>query len=300
MKFESLKDEYSRLWESMVVRSSFKGALEASANKILEGKPRYAQVSELTGVPWFVIGLIHQMEAGCRWGCHLHNGDPLSARTRQVPAKRPAKGSAPFKWEESACDALMMKNMQSIKDWSIERIAYELERYNGWGYRSYHKAVLTPYLWSGTTHYARGKYVADGKWDATAVSGQTGALPLLKTLMALDASITLGAPPVEVKPEPQETVPESFKKASEWQWPAWVTTTLKLSGGAAAGDAATGGNVTQHFLPSIPQPPDVSSVAGWQNAAETVRNFTSSPAMWIAVCGILIAVALPWLKERFS
>lgn len=292
MNFETLKDEYSRLWSGMVVRSSFKGALDVSAKKIIAGKERYQQVSELTGVPWFVIGLIHQMEAGCKWGCHLHNGDPLSARTRNVPAKRPAVGNAPFTWEASACDALMMKNMQSIKDWSIERIAYELERYNGWGYRRYHKSVLSPYLWSGTTHYARGKYVADGKWSSTAVSGQTGALPLLKTLMALDPSIALGQPPEEVKPEPEETAPDSFKKADEKQ----------ISKPAVAAAGCTAGGLAMPFLPSIPAPPveTVSSVAGWQNAAETLKGFTASPAMWIAVCGILIAVVLPWLKARFA
>jgi lysozyme len=69
----------------------------------------------------------------------------------------------------------------------------------------------------------------------------------------------------------------------------------------AVGTCAAGG-LALPFIPSIPAPPldAVSSVAGWQNAAETVRNFTSSPAMWIAICGILIAVALPWMKERFS
>ena len=129
---------------------------------------------------------------------------------------------------------------------------------------------------------------------------QTGALPLLKTLMVLDPTIALGEPPKEVKPEPQETVPESFKKASEWQCPAWITTTLKLGGGAAAGDVATGANVAQHFIPTLPSPPDVSAATQWQNAAETLNNLAHSPAVWIAVCGILIAVFAPWLQRRFA
>lgn len=295
MKYEALKDEYTRLWESMVVRSSFKGALEASAKKVIDGKDRYCAVSELTGVPWFVVGLIHQMEAGCKWGCHLHNGDPLSARTVSVPAKRPARGNAPFKWEDSACDALMMKNMQSIKDWSIERIAFELERYNGWGYRNYHKAVLTPYLWSGTTHYARGKYVSDGHWDPSAVSGQTGAMPLLKTLMELDPSIELGALPVEVKPEPQPTEPESFKKADEKQVPVSAKVGGAVGAGAAIAQAAPS-------LPSIPAPPKeaIEAVTGWQNALETVLKVASTTPGLIVICGILIAVALPMAAKRFA
>ena len=294
MTFEKLKDEYSNLWATMVIRSSFKTALEASAKKIIDGKARYEAVSEMTGgVPWFVIGLIHQMEAGCKFGCHLHNGDPLSSRTVNVPAKRPASGTSPFKWEASACDALTMKKMQSIKDWSIERIAYELERYNGWGYRNYHKSVLTPYLWSGTTHYARGKYVSDGKWDPSAVSGQTGALPLLKKLMELDPSISLGPAPVEVKPEPQPTQPDSFVKANEVQISKPVVAT-----GACA---ATGAAVQFVPLPSVPADitQSVSSLEAWKGIGEqlwTLKAFAGAQPI-LAVLVLLSCLTL-WLWPR--
>jgi lysozyme family protein len=42
--------------------------------------------------------------------------------------------------------------------------------------------VLTPYLWSFSNHYDRGKYVADGKFSATARSQQCGAAVMLKLL----------------------------------------------------------------------------------------------------------------------
>lgn len=289
MRFQDLEGEYATLWASMVCRSSFKDALKASANKIIANKARYEAVSSMTNVPWFVVGLIHQMEAGCDFGCHLHNGDPLSARTVSVPAKRPATGKAPYKWEASACDALTMKRLEAIKDWTIERICFELERYNGWGYRNYHPTTLSPYLWSGTTHYARGKYVADGKWSSSAVSGQSGAMPLLKTLMELDSSITLGQPLPEVKPEPQETEACSFKKADEKQVPmAAKVMTAALAGGFT--------------FPSIPAPPldVVSNVAGWQTSAETLVQFAKSPSVAIAICGILISVVAPLIAKRFA
>ena len=72
-------------------------------------RARYASVSAQTGVPWWVIGLIHMMEAGQSFRCHLHNGDPLTARTVQVPAGRPKTGQPPFIWEESAADALLVE-----------------------------------------------------------------------------------------------------------------------------------------------------------------------------------------------
>lgn len=208
--FDSLKDEYARLWASMEIRPSKAADMAATANKILAKKARYQAVEKETQVPWYVIGIIHAMEGGCDFATHLHNGDPLSKRTVQVPAGRPKAGTAPFSWKSSACDALTMKGLEKIKDWPIERICFELERYNGFGYRTYHPSVLSPYLWSGTNHYSRGKYIADGKWSSSAVSGQSGAMAILKRMTGVDASIVIGAPPSS-----SETVEETIATPAE-------------------------------------------------------------------------------------
>jgi peptidoglycan hydrolase-like protein with peptidoglycan-binding domain len=42
--------------------------------------------------------------------------------------------------------------------------------------------VKSPYLWSFSNHYTKGKYVGDGRWSETAVSQQCGAMVLLKRL----------------------------------------------------------------------------------------------------------------------
>lgn len=122
------------------------------------------------------------MESGLDFTCHLHNGDPLSARTVHVPAGRPKSGKPPFTWEESAEDALRMRRIERVESWSLERVLYELERYNGWGYRLYHPYVLSPYLWSFSNHYTSGKYTADGRWSDTAKSRQCGAAVILRRL----------------------------------------------------------------------------------------------------------------------
>lgn len=57
---------------------------------------------------------------------------------------------------------------------------YRLEGFNGFGYRS--RGVATPYLWSFSNHYDRGKFVADGHWSADARSHQCGSALLLKIL----------------------------------------------------------------------------------------------------------------------
>lgn len=202
----SLEPEYNSLWASMEIRPSWHAPLERRARAILANKARYQAVSALTNVPWFFVGVIHSLECGLSFSKHLHNGDSLKARTWRVPAGRPKTGSPPFTWEESACDALKMKSLDKVKDWSAARICFELERYNGLGYRTYHPGTLSPYLWSGSTHYTRGKYVADGKWSSTAVSQQTGAIPLLVKMAELDHSIVLGGPAPAV-PEAVKTLP---------------------------------------------------------------------------------------------
>ena len=45
--------------------------------------------------------------------------------------------------------------------------------------------VPSPYLWSGTNVYTRGKFVRDGVYDPNAVSAQIGAVALLKRMAAL-------------------------------------------------------------------------------------------------------------------
>lgn len=176
--FGSLENEYRDLIDTMEVSESWLPILNRYTLKIQENKSRYETVEEKTGVPWEMIGAIHAMEGGLDFCTHLHNGDPLTSKTKCVPSGRPIKGKAPFKWEDSAADALIIKDLDKIDDWSPARVAYELERYNGFGYRNNHPETLSPYLWSGTNHYTSGKYTSDHEWSITAKSKQLGALPI--------------------------------------------------------------------------------------------------------------------------
>ena len=55
--------------------------------------------------------------------------------------------------------------LDQVKVWSVERMLYECEKYNGWGYL---KRGPSPYLWSWTNIYRGGKYVEDGVYSASA------------------------------------------------------------------------------------------------------------------------------------
>jgi lysozyme family protein len=191
---QALREEYERLFNACVIRPERAGDIDAMTRRVLAGRPRYESLGGVVGIPWFFIGLIHAMEASLNFEAHLHNGDPLTARTRQVPSGRPRTGMPPFTWEESARDALSMRSLGSRIDWSLAGLLYQMERYNGFGYRLHHAQILTPYLWAGSMHYTSGKYVADGTWSDTAVSKQSGAAAILRRL-AETGAVSFPAPP---------------------------------------------------------------------------------------------------------
>lgn len=170
-----------QLYESAVMNPAKQAAIDKIVAKIKSNQNRYEAVSTVTKVPWWVIAAIHYREASMGFKYHLHNGDPLTARTTHVPAGRPKAGEPPFTWEESAIDALRMQGLDKVTDWSIGPSLDLLEKYNGLGYKK--KGLPSPYLWSWTNVYKSGKYVADGKFDPNAVDQQCGVVPILKALI---------------------------------------------------------------------------------------------------------------------
>lgn len=177
--FSKVCQDYKDKLASMVVKPEWKQTVHSRVTMLRKNKKRYETVSEQTGVPWEFIALTHLRESGCDFTKHLHNGDPLTKKTRQVPRGRP-KGNPPFTFEESAIDALQYQGLTEIKDWSLEHMIYLLEAYNGFGYRMRNKP--SPYLWSGTNHYVKGKFVSDGKYKANVVDQQVGLVPILIAL----------------------------------------------------------------------------------------------------------------------
>lgn len=175
------KPDYKKLFETMEIHPDKITYIKKVAANIELGKHKYMQVSEVIGCPWQVVGVIHSLECNLNFSKHLHNGDPLTSRTVNYPPNRPLRGEPPFSWTESAIDALIFDEFDKIKDWGIANTLFRLNLYNGFnGYNK--RGINSPYLFSFTNHYTKGKYVADGVFDPEAVSKQIGAAPLLKIL----------------------------------------------------------------------------------------------------------------------
>jgi lysozyme family protein len=143
---------------------------------ITRHKDHYKAAEKLTNVPWWFIGIIHGLECGYRFDCHLANGDPLGRPTRHVP-----RGLLAHTFEESVVQAFKQVGLLGQKDWQLPHCLFFWEKYNGFGYRA--KKVPTPYLWSYTNLYKSGKFIKDGKFSRSAVSGQAGAVAVFLGLV---------------------------------------------------------------------------------------------------------------------
>lgn len=259
----ALRAEYETLFNSCTVRPERAAAVEKLVDALLANRARYQAVGGAMGIPWHFIAAIHNMEASQSFKGHLHNGDPLTARTVQVPPGRPKAGNPPFTWEESARDALALKGLGAGTDWSLAGTLYETERYNGFGYRLFHPHVKSPYLWSFSNHYTSGKYVADGTWSDTAKSAQCGAAVLLRRMAERGLATFADQPQPKPNARPlvvpyatrKPTDPAALAAAIALQ--TWLTTHtgifLKPDGIAGEKTSDAYRLVTGSFLPGDPR-----------------------------------------------
>jgi lysozyme family protein len=179
---------YEMLFSTMIIKDNWKAKVIASAEQILDHETDYdlicAHVNEK--MPWYFPGIIHYMEGGLNFNTHLHNGDSLKHRTINVPEGRPLQDPANgfpagYTFLESSVDAMIMMGFDKVEAWSLKKMLFLFEEYNGFGYEKYHN-IYSPYLWSATNHYDLGKYDKDGHWSAKDSSRQVGAAPLLRYL----------------------------------------------------------------------------------------------------------------------
>lgn len=185
---------YRHLWATAVVKPEKQESASHQAARVVAHRPEYEAITKDIGgkFPWWAIGTLHIRESDQDFKQHLHCGDTLYARTVHEPRGRPKvdpkSGHMPYTFEESAVDALTMQPhaLDKIPTWSVERLLYECEKYNGWGYL---KRGNSPYVWSWTNQYDHGKYVGDHNYDPNAVDKQPGCAAIFKALALEDAGI---------------------------------------------------------------------------------------------------------------
>jgi len=176
-----LTAEYQALFNTCEINPERSNEIDHNIDRMLAHKAIYDGIASEVNVPWYFVSIIHCMEGSLDFNTHLHNGDPLTARTVQVPAGRPIKGNPPFSFHESAVDALQFDHLIPLLDTSVPGMLFAFENYNGFGSRAHD--INSPYLWSFSNHYTKGKFIRDHVFDPNAVSNQVGAAVLLRRIM---------------------------------------------------------------------------------------------------------------------
>lgn len=209
------------------------------AKRLVAAKENYVTISNKTGVPWYIIAVIHEREASQRWDRSIAQGDPWNRVSIHVPKGRGAFSS----WNDAACDALTNCAPYASRwsDWSMGGALTLLELYNGLGYENH--GIASPYIWSGTNQYISGKYVADGVFDAGTVDSQLGCAVLIKAIETLCPAL-YATPSVTPEPTPEETTAIEAPKAgpvgdADDAKPAVQSTTIWASIGTVLASAGS-------------------------------------------------------------
>jgi lysozyme family protein len=178
-------------WQDMKINTSTT-TIDVVARRLvaLAAKSRYQAISATTGVPWFIIAVIHEREKSndVNFLANIAQGDLWNKVSVNVPA-----GRGPFaSFEEAAVDALTNCAPHAARwgDWSIGGALTLLEHYNGLGYAV--RGLPSPYIWASTDQYVKGKFIKDHVFDPNKIDSQLGCAAMLARMKEADHSITIG------------------------------------------------------------------------------------------------------------
>ncbi len=188
--FEALRPEYTTLLAQMrIIRTE---ETDETARKLLGlvAARHYDEACDAAGVPRAWAAASFEREASSNFRLSPAQGDPWNEVSRHVP-----RGVGPFaSWAAAAIFAYRHESLDKVgvSNWSWERACFEAEAFNGFGYRA--RGVHSPYLWAGTNHYARGKFVADGRFDPNAHDGQLGVIPVMRRMVQINKLLEFALP----------------------------------------------------------------------------------------------------------
>lgn len=164
--------------------------LKAFTKHYEANKVRYEAMGKRTNLPPDLIAALFWREAKGDFNCMMSNGSPLDKPSPIEPHDGPYNS-----WEDSAIAALNSPGRQSLlKTLELDKNPNDLvalatfaETYNGAQYSL--DGVPSPYVFSGTDVYSKGKYTTDGVLDPNFVDTQIGVVPMLVAVRGVPATI---------------------------------------------------------------------------------------------------------------
>lgn len=189
--------QYKTFWDELQKSGLHPGAFNwpriarEQVDWALLHKKRFLSVAiEFGSMPWHVVCQLSRMEMGLNFNGSLLNGDPWNKKTVRFPA-----GHGPWdSWEEAAVYAIKDEARRwnfKLKDWKwdLGGTFFHLNAWNGFTHclpegKDIQPPYASPYIYSGTPFYQRGKRVEKKNWlgkyygyfDKNLVSEQLGCM----------------------------------------------------------------------------------------------------------------------------
>ena len=143
-------------------------------------KARYEAVAKKTDFPPDLIAALHWRESNGGFDRMMSNGSLLDKKSSIKPYDGPYNS-----WEDSAVAVLKDSSRQSLqKTLELDKNPNDLvglvtfaEAYNGTGY--FDRGIPSPYVFSGSDVYSKGKYI---EVPNTLVSAKSGSFPSSKAI----------------------------------------------------------------------------------------------------------------------
>jgi lysozyme family protein len=198
--FAQLTAEYANLLARMKITRLPEATAIAGRLLTNVSQGKYAEISAKLGIPQIFIATSFERESSSNFMLSPAQGDPWNERSVHVPA-----GRGPYpNWAAAAIDTYTHEGLVGLT-WDWTRLCYEGEMFNGFGYRAY--GLQTPYDWSGTNNYVRGKFVSDGKFNGSVVDAQLGIIPVARVMANANKALDLPGWPSQAPvppPYPQQ------------------------------------------------------------------------------------------------
>jgi lysozyme family protein len=172
-------DEYEKDFWQAKLRPDVVATLDKIVERIIGAKDRFEVVARQTHCPWYIIAVLSHREGNLSFAVYLGNGDPWKLVTTHAPA-----GRGPFSsWEDGAVDAIKFFQLDGTDNLPLGQLLQRMEGFNGFGYRVY--GIFSPYLWSSTDLYTKGKYISERNFDPNVIDAQIGIVGLLRRMHEL-------------------------------------------------------------------------------------------------------------------
>jgi len=288
---------YVKCFDECEIRPERLAAVDKDINIIIANRVQYETASKLVnGVPWYIIAVIHGRECSYNFRCHLANGDPLvDKRGVPIPTHHIPRGLRAKTWPEGVVIAFKQVGMFGWSSNHIANLLYMVERYNGFGYRRFN--ILSPYVWSFTTKYIRGLFVADGRYSSSARDGNAGCAAILKRMIQRGILVRKGNEMVEPVNNASVSVEASAVTAST------AAIEVPLSDVATVIDEAT-----HVLLPAkattLPSPSNGTIIDPSEVIAHDLMVLLGALLSWISVHilvhGGVMGEAVHWLVGAFG